>query len=54
MLKALGVAIAAEGIENRRMEARFSELGCDYLQGYTYTKALPLDTFIKYMEEVQA
>lgn len=54
MLRALGVSIAAEGIENKRMEARFSEMGCDYLQGYTYTKALPLSTFIEYMGEVQA
>ncbi len=53
MLRALGVSIAAEGIENKRMEARFSEMGCDYLQGYTYTKALPLGTFIEYMGEVQ-
>ncbi|MBR6015036.1 MAG: EAL domain-containing protein [Firmicutes bacterium] len=54
MVKALGLSIAAEGIENQRMADRFSALGCDYLQGYAFSKALPREEFINYMKEVQA
>jgi EAL domain-containing protein (putative c-di-GMP-specific phosphodiesterase class I) len=54
MVKALGLTIAAEGIENHRMVDRFSSLGCDYLQGYAFSKALPKEEFLRYMKEVQA
>ena len=45
--KNMGFSVTAEGIENREMAEIMKEAGCDYLQGYYYSKPLPMDEFIR-------
>ena len=45
--KSMGFGITAEGIENTKMEDDMKGIGCDYLQGYLYSKPIPTSEFIK-------
>ncbi len=38
----LGMKLVAEGVENAQTAALLIEYGCDYLQGYYYSKPLPV------------
>ena len=44
--KQMGFSVTAEGIEDGVMADTMSELGCDYLQGYYFSKPLPVDEFV--------
>lgn len=50
MLKAMNMQIVVEGIETREMVDLFSELKCDFIQGYFFSKPLPKAEFIKLIE----
>ena len=39
--KSLGIDVVAEGIETASQEARLQELGCEYGQGFLYSRAVP-------------
>jgi EAL domain-containing protein (putative c-di-GMP-specific phosphodiesterase class I) len=39
--KNLGIKVVAEGIENMRQAKRLIELGCDYGQGFLFSRAVP-------------
>ena len=43
----IGIRSLAEGVEDEHQATRLRELGCDMLQGYFYTKPLPLDEVIE-------
>ena len=43
--KNMGFSITAEGIEDGNMAETMKRIGCDYLQGYYYSKPLPMDEF---------
>ncbi|MBT8343707.1 MAG: GGDEF domain-containing protein, partial [Sulfurovum sp.] len=43
----LGMKIVVEGIENKQMVDMISSYGCDYLQGYHFSKPLPVFEFQK-------
>ena len=45
-LKKLGFSVTAEGIETEEMAELMRDAGCDYLQGYLFSKPLPTDEFI--------
>ncbi len=45
--------IVVEGIETKEMKDIIADLGCDYEQGYYFSKPIPPGEFVKYMEEVQ-
>ena len=44
--KKLNFTITAEGIETREMGEALASIGCDYLQGFYYSKPLPIDEFL--------
>ena len=44
--KQMGFSVTAEGIEDGTMADVMSELGCDYLQGYHFSKPLPVEEFV--------
>ena len=44
--KQMGFSVTAEGIEDGVMADAMSELGCDYLQGYYFSKPLPVEEFV--------
>jgi EAL domain-containing protein (putative c-di-GMP-specific phosphodiesterase class I) len=47
MLNALQLHIVAEGVETEEMNERLSEVGCHYMQGWYYSKAVSDDEFMK-------
>lgn len=51
MLKAMNMQIVVEGIETQEMVDVFSELKCDYIQGYFFSRPLPKADFVKLVED---
>lgn len=50
--KQMGFSITAEGIETQDMAEAMAGIGCDYLQGYFFSKPLPADEFVgKYLSK---
>lgn len=47
MIKKLEMHIVAEGVETEEQMKLLSELGCDYLQGYYFSKPVPENEFLK-------
>ncbi len=45
--KQMGFGITAEGIENEEMVVAMERIGCDYLQGYFYSKPISMDAFLE-------
>jgi diguanylate cyclase (GGDEF)-like protein len=45
LAKQLECEVIAEGIENHETEKMLIDLGCDYLQGFYYSKPLPIEAF---------
>ena len=44
--KQMGFSITAEGIETQEMVEAMAGIGCDYLQGYFFSRPLPVEEFI--------
>ncbi|MEM7541786.1 MAG: EAL domain-containing protein [Pseudomonadota bacterium] len=49
--KSFGMNICAEGVEEEEAVKILGAMGCDFLQGWYYSKALPADDFAKLLEE---
>ena len=45
MAHKLGLKVIAEGVENQKQRDILKSMGCDYAQGYFYSKPLPLELF---------
>ncbi len=45
--KHMGFGITSEGVENDGMAAAMKKIGCDYLQGFYYSKPMPAAEFVK-------
>ena len=45
MLKTIGMQVIAEGIETGEQVEAISALGCDSIQGFYYSKPIPVDAF---------
>ncbi|MCR4658040.1 MAG: EAL domain-containing protein [Lachnospiraceae bacterium] len=45
--KQMNFNITAEGIETEEMADTLRDIGCDFLQGYLYSKPIPLDQFLE-------
>lgn len=50
MLKAMNMQIVVEGIETQEMVDVFSELKCDFIQGYFFSRPLPKADFVKLLQ----
>ncbi len=53
-IKAIDIQVVMEGIEEKELLDYLISCGCDYIQGYVFTKPLPIDefcTFLKTYEE---
>ena len=47
--KAMNYTVTAEGIESEEMADAMAEIGCDYLQGFYFSRPLPMEEFaVKY------
>ena len=49
LAQVLGLTTVVEGVELREEARRVTEIGCDYIQGYYYSKPLSRDEFEAYM-----
>lgn len=45
--KQMNLSITAEGIETEEMAGAMKEICCDYLQGYYFSRPVPMDEFVK-------
>jgi len=50
MASALGMKTIAEGVETLQQLDILNDLGCDYIQGYFFSRPLPAADFIQYLE----
>lgn len=50
MIKDLGFHIVAEGVETLEQASLLGGLGCDYLQGYYFSKPVPEDGFLNMLQ----
>lgn len=50
MLKNMNKKILVEGVEDKRTLDRFTELGCDYIQGFYFSKPLPEKEFSEFIK----
>ena len=47
MVKAMGMELVAEGVENEEHIRLLTELGCDFFQGYYYSKPVNGEMFLE-------
>lgn len=52
MLKDLDLHIVAEGVETEKQAKELAEMGCDYFQGYLFSKPVPADVFLDKVKEM--
>lgn len=53
MIKDMKMKIVVEGIETASLVKRFSDLECDYIQGYYYSKPVTRNEFVKFIKNSQ-
>ncbi|MBQ7588962.1 MAG: EAL domain-containing protein [Lachnospiraceae bacterium] len=51
MLKRMNKKILVEGVEDKRTLDRFRDLGCDYIQGFYFSKPLNENDFIEFVNQ---
>lgn len=51
MIKDMDMKIVVEGIETEKLVRRFSELKCEYIQGYYFSKPLPREEFVSFLRQ---
>jgi EAL domain-containing protein (putative c-di-GMP-specific phosphodiesterase class I) len=49
----LGMKVIAEGVETREIAAQLREMGCDYIQGYWFSRPLPFAAAKKFVQTWQ-
>lgn len=49
MIKDMKMEIVVEGIETEELVNKFSDLQCEYIQGYYYSKPIPKDDFTEFI-----
>ena len=51
MIKALDMTVLAEGVETAEQAQWLTELGCDYLQGFYFSKPVTKEEYLAIMKE---
>ncbi|MCH5350137.1 MAG: GGDEF domain-containing protein [Oscillospiraceae bacterium] len=51
MIKDMDMHIVVEGVETKQILKRFTDLECEYIQGYYFSKPIPEEEFVKFIEE---
>ena len=49
MFQARGLEVLCEGVETREMVRVLTEMGCDYMQGFFFSKPIPEEAFLEYV-----
>ena len=47
----MGIKTVAEGVETEEQVSFLRQSGCDYIQGYYYSKPVPIDRFEEVLRE---
>ena len=50
MIKSLGMSVLAEGVETEDQKNWLEENGCDFLQGYYFSRPIPENEYIDFLE----
>ena len=50
MIKSLGMTVLAEGVETEEQKIWLEENGCDFLQGYYFSRPIPQDEYVELLE----
>lgn len=53
MTNRLGLHVVVEGVETEAQIIKLLKLGCDYFQGYYFSKPIPGKEYIRYLKEFQ-
>ena len=51
MMQSIGKQLVAEGAETEYEVGILENMGCDYIQGFYFSRPLPEDEFIRYIKE---
>lgn len=54
MAHEIGIKTVAEGVETEEQVSFLRQSGCDYIQGYYYSKQLPEEEFVEFLEKADA
>jgi len=54
MIKSLNLMIVAEGVETKEQAELLMDVGCDFLQGYLYSKPLQKELYIDFLNKVRS
>lgn len=54
MTHEIGIKTVAEGVETEEQVSFLRQSGCDYIQGYYYSKPLPEEEFVEFLEKADA
>lgn len=54
MAHEIGMKTVAEGVETEEQVSFLRQSGCDYIQGYYYSKPLPEEEFVEFLEKADA
>ena len=50
LLKEIGKEIVVEGVETEAVFRQFEEMGCDFIQGYYFSRPLTEQEFVEFMK----
>lgn len=51
MMHEIGIEIVAEGVETEETLQHFIEMGCDFIQGYYFSRPLPEQEFVNFIKK---
>lgn len=51
MLKAMNMEIVVEGVETENLVKQFSDMQCEYIQGYYFSKPIPENEFVEFVKK---
>lgn len=54
MAHEIGIKTVTEGVETEEQVSFLRQSGCDYIQGYYYSKPLPEEEFVEFLEKADA
>ena len=50
MVKALNMEVVAEGVETQEQAQALKDMGCDFFQGFLYSKPIKAEKFVELLK----
>ena len=54
MFKNQHLEIVAEGVESQKMADELAHMGCDYEQGFYFSRPIPVKEFLEYVRKMNS